>query len=104
YLIWTFWDSPRDRHGAHAISTASTSGVVPALQLPSLPALKLPRPSVGWYARLRAVPFILLHVAALVTPFLVPVTWPAVGLCVLFYAVRMSGTTAFSHRSSAHRA
>jgi stearoyl-CoA desaturase (delta-9 desaturase) len=72
--------------------------------VPNLPALKLPRPAVGWYARLRAIPFILLHVAALVTPFFVPFTWPAVGLGVLFYVVRMFGITGAYHRYFAHRA
>jgi stearoyl-CoA desaturase (delta-9 desaturase) len=80
------------------------SGVFPTLHVPSLPALSLPRPSVGWYARLRALPFILLHVAALVTPFLVPITWTAAGLCVLFYVVRMFGITGVYHRYFAHRA
>jgi stearoyl-CoA desaturase (Delta-9 desaturase) len=53
---------------------------------------------------LRAVPFILLHVAAVVTPFLVPVTWTAIGLCLLFYFVRMFGITGVYHRYFAHRA
>ena len=77
---------------------------MPSLPISNLPALKLPRPAVGWYARLRAIPFILLHVAALVTPFLVPITWPAVGLGVLFYIVRMFGITGAYHRYFAHRA
>lgn len=55
------------------------------------------------YDRLRAIPFILLHVAAVVTPFLVPITWTAVGLCVLFYFVRMFGITGAYHRYFAHR-
>src|SRR4051812_5825522 len=45
-------------NGAEAISTAAPqSGVIPALHLPTLPALpalKLPRPPGGWYGRLRA--------------------------------------------------
>jgi stearoyl-CoA desaturase (delta-9 desaturase) len=63
----------------------------------------LPRPAVGWYARLRAIAFILLHVAALVAPFFVPITWTAVGLGVLFYVVRMFGITGAYHRYFAHR-
>jgi stearoyl-CoA desaturase (Delta-9 desaturase) len=78
--------------------------VLPALAAPSLPTLKLPRPSVGWYARLRAIPFILLHVGAVVAPFFVPITSTAVGLCVLFYVVRMFGITGVYHRYFAHRA
>ena len=38
------------------------------------------------------------------TPFLVPITWTAVGLCVLFYVVRMFGITGGYHRYFAHRA
>ena len=38
------------------------------------------------------------------TPFLVPITWTAVGLCVLFYVVRMFGITGVYHRYFAHRA
>ena len=86
------------------ISTAAPpSGVFPALHVPTLPTLKLPRPAVGWFAKLRAIPFILLHVAAVVTPFLVPITWTAAGLCVLFYVVRMFGITGVYHRYFAHR-
>lgn len=65
--------------------------------------MSLPRPTVSWYARVRASMFILLHVAAVVTPFWVPITWEAVGLCVLFYFVRMFGVTAAYHRYFAHR-
>jgi stearoyl-CoA desaturase (delta-9 desaturase) len=71
--------------------------------LPALPALTLPRPSVRWYARLRAVPFVLIHVAAVVTPCLVPFTWTALGLCVALYFVRMFGITGVYHRYFAHR-
>ncbi len=77
---------------------------MPNLPSPKLPSLKLPRPSVTWDERIRAVPFLLLHVAAIVTPFLVPFTWTAVGLMVLFYVVRMFGITGVYHRYFAHRA
>ena len=50
------------------------------------------------------MPFILLHVAAVVAPFFVPITWTAVGLGVLFYVVRMFGITGVYHRYFAHRA
>ena len=97
--------SRRDHHGAEAISTAAPpSGVFPAIQLPPLPALKLPHPPTGWYARIRTVPFLLLHVAAVVAPFFVPFTWEAVGLGVLFYVTRMFGITGVYHRYFAHRA
>ena len=50
---------------SRSISTAaSPSGVLPALQVPSLPTLSLPRPPASWYSLLRASTFILLHVAA----------------------------------------
>ena len=104
YLSMTALPDSQTRKRASAISTAAPpSGVLPALQIPALPSLKLPRPPVGWYDRLRAIPFILLHVAAVVTPFFVPITWTAVGLCVLFYLVRMFGITGVYHRYFAHR-
>jgi stearoyl-CoA desaturase (Delta-9 desaturase) len=65
--------------------------------------LSLPRPPGGWYSRLRASTFILLHVAAVVTPFFVPITWTAVGLCLFFYFLRMFGITGVYHRYFAHR-
>jgi len=52
---------------------------------------------------MRAIPFIMLHVGAFAAPFLVPVTWTAIGLCVLFYVVRMFGITGVYHRYFAHR-
>ena len=104
----------RARHGSRSrltqlrsssISTAAPpTGVMPALHVPALPALKLPAPPVGWYAPAARCPFLLLHVAAVVSPFLVPVTWTAVGLGVLFYVVRMFGITGVYHRYFAHRA
>ncbi len=87
-----------------SISQASVSGVLSTLPKPSLPDLKLPRTPVSWDEKIRAVPFLLVHVAALVTPFLVPFTWTAVGLAVLFYVVRMFGITGVYHRYFAHRA
>lgn len=59
---------------------------------------------MGWYARFRAMLFILLHVAAAVTPFLVPISWEAIALGVGFYIVRMFGLTGVYHRYFAHRA
>lgn len=89
---------------SRSIPTASVSGVLSTLPKPSLPSLKLPRPGVTWGERIRAVPFLILHIAAFVTPFFVPITWTAVGLAVLFYVVRMFGITGVYHRYYAHRA
>jgi stearoyl-CoA desaturase (delta-9 desaturase) len=73
--------------------------------MPALvPSIHLPRPKVGFLGRLRAVPFVLLHLGALVGVFVAPLTWSAVGLCVALYAVRMFGITAGYHRYFAHRA
>jgi stearoyl-CoA desaturase (delta-9 desaturase) len=69
-----------------------------------LPSIQLPRPKVGFLGRLRAVPFILLHLGAAVGAFLVPLTWTAVGLCIALYVVRMFGITGGYHRYFAHRA
>jgi stearoyl-CoA desaturase (delta-9 desaturase) len=69
-----------------------------------LPSIQLPRPKVGFLGRLRAVPFILLHLGAAVGAFLVPPTWTAVGLCIALYAARMFGITGGYHRYFAHRA
>jgi stearoyl-CoA desaturase (Delta-9 desaturase) len=59
---------------------------------------------MSWYAKFRSGIFLLLHVIALVTPFLVPFSWLAVGLGVAFYVVRMFGLTGVYHRYFAHRA
>src|SRR5262245_13650252 len=72
--------------------------------MPALaPSFSLPRPKIGLLGRLRAVPFVLIHLAVL-TVFLVPVTWTALGLCLGFCVVRMFGITAGYHRYFAHRA
>ncbi|WP_282296937.1 acyl-CoA desaturase [Stenotrophomonas sp. PS02289] len=54
---------------------------------------------VDW---LRAVPFLLLHVACLGV-FWVGVSWTAVGVAVALYAVRMFAITGFYHRYFSHR-
>ena len=74
---------------------------MPAL-LPSMP--ELPRPRAGFADRLRAVPFVLLHLGALVGAILVAPTWLSVGLGVGLYVVRMFGITGGYHRYFAHRA
>jgi stearoyl-CoA desaturase (Delta-9 desaturase) len=48
-------------------------------------------------------PFLAIHLAVLAV-FFVPLTWPALGLCVLFYIARMFGITGGFHRYFAHRA
>jgi len=90
----------RIRPGGETISTA----IAPSSVLPSFPSLRIPRPPLGWSARLRALPFITLHVAAFTTPFFVDVTPTALALCVGFYIVRMFGITGVYHRYFAHRA
>ncbi len=59
---------------------------------------------MGWINRLRAVPFILIHIAAITAPFFVPITWTAAALGLLFYVMRMFGITGVYHRYFAHRA
>ncbi len=49
------------------------------------------------------MPFIGLHVAAVVLPFFVAPTAPAIALGVLFYLLRMFGITAGYHRYFSHR-
>ncbi|MCU0272990.1 MAG: acyl-CoA desaturase [Acidimicrobiales bacterium] len=49
-------------------------------------------------------PFVLVHVVALVGPFLVGVSWAAVATAFVLYIVRVFGITAFFHRGLAHRA
>lgn len=49
--------------------------------------LSNPNPDSPW--RLSALPFALVHLGALATPFLAPVSWRGVGLAAALYAVRM---------------
>jgi stearoyl-CoA desaturase (Delta-9 desaturase) len=49
-------------------------------------------------------PFVLVHLVALVGPFLVGVSWAAVITALVLYLVRVFGITAFFHRGFAHRA
>jgi stearoyl-CoA desaturase (delta-9 desaturase) len=53
---------------------------------------------------LKSLPFTLLHVVALVTPFFVGITWGDVALCIFMYYLRMFGITAGYHRYFSHRA
>ena len=51
---------------------------------------------------LRAVPFVAMHVACLAV-FAVGVSWFAIGVAVVLYAVRMFAITGFYHRYFSHR-
>lgn len=52
---------------------------------------------------LRSVPFVLVHLIVVVGVFLVPPTWPLVGLALFFYVLRMWGIVAGYHRYFSHR-
>lgn len=49
------------------------------------------------------MPFVGLHVAAVVLPFFAAPTWAAIGWGAVFYLVRMFGVTAAYHRYFSHR-
>ncbi len=65
--------------------------------------MKFPDPATEWIDIVRSVPFILLHIAAVVAPFFVPITWTSAGLFLVFYFGRMFGITGAYHRYFAHR-
>jgi len=50
-----------------------------------------------------AIPFVLVHVAAIVGAFMVHWTWTAVAMVVALYVIRMWGLTAGFHRYFSHR-
>lgn len=52
----------------------------------------------------QSIPFFLVHLVALVGPFLVPFSWTWVVIGVALYFVRMFGITAGYHRYFSHRA
>ena len=56
--------------------------------------------SIDWVT---SVPFIAVHVAAVVGLFYFPITWSGIGLCVGMYYLRMFGITAGFHRYFSHR-
>lgn len=56
------------------------------------------------WRRLRGIPFILMHLGALVGACVISPTWEAVGLGVALYVIRMFGITGVYHRYFAHRA
>ena len=51
----------------------------------------------------KSLPFALVHVAAVVLPFVVPFSWPMAGLAAALYALRMFGITGGYHRYFSHR-
>ncbi|MGX5175410.1 acyl-CoA desaturase [Aliikangiella sp. IMCC44653] len=51
----------------------------------------------------RIIPFILMHLVAIVGPFYVGFSWAAFWVCVLLYLVRMFAITAFYHRYFSHK-
>ena len=69
-----------------------------------IPSIDLPRPKIGFLNRLRALPFVVLHLGALAAAILVAPTWTAIGLGVGLYVLRMFGITGGYHRYFAHRA
>ena len=85
-----------------SISTAAPSRAgLPALT----PQLALPHPNPkAIRRRMRGIPFIVIHVLALVGAVLVAPTWAAVGIGLAVYFVRMFGVTGGYHRYFAHRA
>ena len=54
--------------------------------------------------RLRGLPFIVIHIGAVVGACLVAPTWTAIGIGIALYILRMFGITAGYHRYFAHRA
>ena len=89
--------------GSPPIPTAAPPQV-PLPALPDLtPHLHLPQ-KPAFFRVLRGLPFILIHVAAVVGACLVAPTWAAAGLGVGLYVLRMFGITAGYHRYFAHRA
>jgi len=50
-----------------------------------------------------SIPFIAVHLVAIVGAMLVPPTWPLVAACAASYAIRMWGVTAGYHRYFSHR-
>ena len=51
----------------------------------------------------RSLPFVLMHVAAVVLPFFVPFSWGLVGLAIALYLARMFAMTGVYHRYFSHR-
>ncbi len=92
--------------------TALPRKATPTRLAPAKPSPRAGKPApTGWTAARRRSPFwwvtpagfVGLHLAALVTIFLVPVTWVGLGLALGFYWLRLFGITAGLHRLFAHR-
>lgn len=73
------------------------------MSVPTAPTVSVPTSS-AIRRRLRGLPFVLLHVGALVGACVVAPTWEAVGLGAALYVIRMFGITGAYHRYFAHRA
>src|SRR5690242_15366627 len=58
------------------------------------------RKKIDWAGSL---PFLSVHLVALVGAFLVPWTWQGIALCIGLYYLRMFGITAGYHRYFSHR-
>ena len=67
------------------------------------PAPAADAPADGRWLNPAGVGFVALHLAALVLPFVVPVTAVGLGLFAFWYSVRVFGLTAGFHRYFAHR-
>ena len=52
---------------------------------------------------LALLPFVTVHLLAATLPFVVGVSWPAIALCAVSFAVRMFGISGAYHRYFAHR-
>lgn len=99
-----------------AVTPAAVPPAAPATTLASAPTVDATpvaadtQPAAGrrswthFVARYAAVTaFLGVHVAAVVTAFLVPVTAVGLALCAVFYAIRVFALTAGFHRYFAHR-
>lgn len=52
----------------------------------------------------KSIPFMLIHLTAIVGAFIVGVSWIAIATCILLYIIRMFGITGGYHRYFSHRA
>jgi len=89
--------------GKFAKEISISTAVRGAVSVPLPASSPIRSTSRGLFSRLRTVPFILLHLAALAVICFVPITWTSAGLMVGFYFLRMFGITGGYHRYFAHR-
>jgi stearoyl-CoA desaturase (delta-9 desaturase) len=76
------------------------AGTEPSAPSPAAGPLRRESDRVDW---LTSIPFLGMHVAAVVGIFFFPITWQGVALCVGMYYLRMFGITAGYHRYFSHR-